>query len=245
MRKILCRSLLFLVLMSYVPTSFAQPPGLSVKGKVLWHGGKPYRGIGANYFSLFSRMLANGDDKSGLQNLKKLSQAGIPFVRFMCGGFWPVDQKLYLENKAEYFRRLDRVIQGAEENRIGLIPSLFWNVATVPDLMGEPLDQLDNPHSKSIAFIKNYTAEIVARYQHSPAIWGWEFGNEWNLGADLPNAAEQRPAVWPQLGTPATRSTRDEMKGAWLRAVCPNRAPSRPRPHHRNRTRRTARFSVA
>lgn len=194
----------------------AQPQGLYVRDKVLYRAGKPYRGIGANYFSLFSRSLKDENDRSGLDNLAKLSRAGVPFVRFMCGGFWPVDQKLYFQDKSAYFRRLDRVVKAAETHRIGLIPSLFWNAATVPDLMGEPLDQLGNPNSRTCAFIRTYTSEIVRRYRHSPAIWGWEFGNEYHLGADLPNASEHRPAVWPQLGTAATRSERDEMQAAWL-----------------------------
>ena len=33
---------------------------------------------------------------------------------------------------------------------------------------------------------------FVDRYKHSPALWAWEFGNEPNLGADLPNAAQFR-----------------------------------------------------
>ena len=219
LKSIFYFSVLFLFLVSCVQPSRAQPLGLTVRDKVLYRGNKPYRGIGANYFSLFSRMLKDGDDKSSLENLKKLSQAGIPFVRFMCGGFWPVEQKLYLEDKDEYFRRLDRVVKSAEENRIGLIPSLFWHSSTVSDLMGEPLDQLGNPNSKSIAHIRRYTADVVTRYKNSPAIWGWEFGNEYNLGTDLPNAGEHRPAVWPQLGTATMRSERDEMKWPWLKTA--------------------------
>ncbi len=200
----------------------AKPQGLYVRDKILYRNGKPYRGIGANYFSLFSRILQNENDRSSLDNLARLSRAGVPFVRFMCGGFWPVDQKLYFENKAEWFRRLDRVVKAAEIHHIGLIPSLFWNVSTVPDLMGEPLDQLGNPDSRTNAFIRDYTSEIVKRYNHSPAIWGWEFGNEYNLGADLPNASEHRPAIWSNLGTATTRSQRDELQAAWVQVAVTN-----------------------
>jgi len=59
--------------------------------------------------------------------------------------------------------------------------------------------------------MRDYVRDVVTRYKDSPAIWGWECGNEWNLSADLPNAADHRPPVWPTLGTPAFRSEEDDM----------------------------------
>ncbi len=189
----------------------AAPPGLSVSNGVLVLSGTPCRGIGANYFSLFSRVLANPSDRSYEVGLRQLAEAGIPFVRFMACGFWPSDWDLYLNDKPAYFARLDEVVRCAETNRIGLIPSLFWNMATVPDLVSEPMDQLGNPDSKAVAFIRQYTREVVTRYRASPAVWGWELGNEYALGADLPNAAECRPPAWPTLKTALKRTARDEL----------------------------------
>ena len=121
------------------------PLGLYVRGGVLMREGRPYRGIGANYFSLFARVLKSPDDDSPLKNLTALGDAGVPFVRFMCGGFWPVEMRLYQDNQAEYFRRLDKVVGAAKDAKVGLIPSLFWNPSTVADLCGEHLDQYANP----------------------------------------------------------------------------------------------------
>ena len=59
--------------------------------------------------------------------------------------------------------------------------------------------------------MRRYTREVVTRYKNSPAIWAWEFGNEINLSADLPNAAEHRPQIVHQLGTPKERSARDDL----------------------------------
>jgi hypothetical protein len=134
----------------------------------------------------------------------------------MCGGYWPAEQRLYLTNRAAFFDRLDRVVRAAEANHIGLIPSLFWHLPTVADLVNEPLQSLGDTNSRSIAYIRGYTTDIVSRYHSSPAIWGWEFGNEAALAADLPNAASQRPPVVPELGTPAQRSNLDELKSAQL-----------------------------
>ena len=193
-------------------TGQSKPLGLTAVDGVLLRDGKPYRGIGANYFDLFARVLHDPKDTSHRQGLAQLARAEIPFVRFMACGFWPVDNDLYLKDKEAYFRRLDRVIRAAEEQGVGLIPSLFWNLATVPDIVGEPLDQLGNPRSRTIAFMRQYVTEVVSRYKGSPAIWGWEVGNEYNLAADLPNAATQRPPVWPTLKTALHRTARDEAK---------------------------------
>ncbi|MGZ0654909.1 cellulase family glycosylhydrolase [Coraliomargarita sp. W4R72] len=184
---------------------------LFARDGILYSEGGPYRGVGANYFNLFYRTLKDPTDKSYDEGLRKLSAAKIPFVRFMAGGFWPIDWELYFNDKEAYFKRMDAVIRSAEEHQIGLIPSLFWNMATFPDLVGEPMNQLGNKTSKTIAFIKQYTTEMVQRYQDSPAIWGWEFGNEYNLHVDLPNPSNHWPKVVPHLKTARERSSRDEL----------------------------------
>ncbi|NLC57963.1 MAG: glycoside hydrolase family 5 protein [Armatimonadetes bacterium] len=198
----------------------AEPPGLSVRADgVLVKEGRPYRGIGVNYFDLFYRTLLKPGDTSYEEGLKALAARKIPFARFMCSGFWPSENRLYQQDKEAYFQRLDAVVRAAEKHGIGLIPSLFWNLSTVPDLVGEPCDQWGNPESKTHAWMRAYTREVVTRYRESPAIWGWEFGNEYNLSADLPNAAEWRPAVHPELGTPASRSRRDELTHDMIRTA--------------------------
>jgi len=203
-----------------VAAEAAAPPGLSVSPEgVLLREGAPYRGLGVNYFDCFYRTLSDPANTSYDAGFAALAERHIPFVRFMCSGFWPSDNKLYFENNEAYFQRLDAVVQSAEKHGIGLIPSLFWNMNTVPDLVHEPCDQWGNPASKTHEFMRQYVREVVTRYAASPAIWGWEFGNEYNLGADLPNAAEWRPATWPQLGTPATRGARDELTHDMVRAA--------------------------
>jgi len=190
--------------------------GLYVQDGLLIKAGKPYRGIGANYFSLFYRTLKDASDRSYRQGLRQLSEANILFVRFMCSGFWPVDWDLYLRDKQAYFAILDDIVSTAEEHTVGLIPSLFWNMCTVPDIVAEPIDQLGNPNSKACQFIRRYTEEIVTRYKDSPAIWGWEFGNEYNLHVDLPNAAKHRPPVLPKLKTALKRTERDELSSSQM-----------------------------
>jgi hypothetical protein len=173
--------------------------------------GKAWRGFGINYFSAFNRLIANGDDTSSFAGLEVLAKHKIPFIRFAGCAYWPIEWSLYRTNKVEYFRRMDRFVAEAHKRNIGLIPSLLWYDACIPDVVGEPRNQWGNPQSKTIAFMRQYVSEVVGRYLHEPAIWAWELGNEYSLGADLPNAAENRPGVYPNLGTAASRSAADDL----------------------------------
>jgi len=193
--------------------------GLTVENGVLLRGGRPYRGIGVNYFDAFQRTLLAQPRTNCDDGFRALAQHGIPFARICGGGFWPAEMKLYVTNRAEYFRRFDGVVRSAEQHGVGLIPSLFWQPACVPDLVGEPCDQWGNPQSRTHAFMREYVRDVVTRYKDSPAIWGWEFGNEYNLGANLPNAAEHRPPIVPGLGTPSLRTARDELTYEMIRTA--------------------------
>jgi len=184
--------------------------GVGPQGELL-RDGKPYRGIGVNYFSCFLRTLASGDDRSYEQGFQTLAEKGIPFARFCAAGFWPRDMRLYQTDREEYFRRLDRVVEAAGKQGVGLIPSLFWYAACVPDLVGEPLDQWANPASKTRAWMRDYVREVVTRYRDNPTIWAWEFGNEYSLSANLPNAAQHRAKIVPALGTASARTERDDL----------------------------------
>ena len=179
----------------------------------------PFHGIGVNYYDAFTRTLGQTARTNYDAGFRKLAARRIPFVRFSAGGFWPQDWGLYQTNRAEHFARLDGVVKSARRHGIGLIPSLFWHLSAVPDLVGEPCNRWGDPNSRTIAFMRQYTRELVTRYRRSPAIWGWEFGNEYNLAADLPNAAEHRPPVVPSLGTPAQRSAEDELTHAAIRVA--------------------------
>lgn len=188
------------------------PPGLTGgPDATVLKDGQPFRAIGVNFFDCFLRTLKDGSDTSYDAGFATLAAKGIPFARFCATGFWPSDMKLYQTDRTEYFRRLDGVVNSARKHGVGLVPSLFWHYSCVPDLVGEPMDQWGNPESKTHAWMRDYVREVVTRYRDNPAIWAWEFGNEYSLQACLPNAASHRPPVHPALGTPAVRSARDDL----------------------------------
>ncbi|MBT7095619.1 MAG: cellulase family glycosylhydrolase [Bacteroidetes bacterium] len=148
--------------------------------------GEAFYGIGVNYYSLFVRVLDKPEDKSYVKGLEQLSSKGIPFVRFRAGGFESEDWALYQQNKKAHFAAMDKVVKEAEKQNIGLIPSLFWTLHSVPVFVDELVDEYGNDDSKTIAFVREYTSELLERYKDSPAIWAWEFGNESNLFCDMP-----------------------------------------------------------
>lgn len=197
-----------------------EPLGLYVGADgVLMHGGKAFRGFGVNYITVFTDALEKPGDMSYEDGLRALAEHEIPVARIFGAPFWPAQMKVYFEDRRRYYEVFDAVIAAAERYGVGLIPSLFWNMHMVPDLVGEPCDQWGNPDSKTHAFMREYVREVVTRYLDSPALWGWEFGNEYNLAADLPNAAEHRPPIIPVLGTPTTRSERDELTHDMVRTA--------------------------
>jgi len=204
------------------PTSAAEAtgPGLYVgAGGALMKNGQPFRAFGVNYITVFTDALEKPGDTSYEEGLQALAAHEIPVARIFGAPFWPAQMKVYFDDRRRYFQVFDAVLAAAERHGIALIPSLFWNMHTVPDLVGEPCDQWGNPDSKTHAFMREYVREVVTRYLDSPAIAGWEFGNEYNLAADLPNAAEHRPPIIPVLGTPATRSERDELTHEMVRTA--------------------------
>ncbi len=210
-----------LLLLTLAPAGSAsrvssEPAAITTACAGVLRNGAPYRAIGINYFDVFYHLLSHPEDTTFVEDFQKLQTLGIPFVRFAANGFWPDDNKLYFRDKKAYFALLDRVVHTAEQTGMGLVPTLFWNISTMPDLAGEPVSAWGNPHSRTHKLMRTYTQEVVRRYRNSPAIWMWEFGNEYNNHADLPHVAKFRPPAVPERGTPETRSEKDDLSSSML-----------------------------
>jgi hypothetical protein len=160
-------------------------PGLIISGKDVAFKGKAFRAIGVNCFGL----VGYADPE---KYLKPLPDYAIPFIRTNFGEYYPGANahsgwRLYLRDKEHFWAARDRAVECAERYGLGIIPSLFWRLPTIPDLMyyvydtRDALDQLGNPNSNTRRFMADVTAEFVQRYKKSPSIWGWEIGNEYSL----------------------------------------------------------------
>jgi len=185
------------------------PLGLYVEDGALMRNGAPFRAMGINYCSAWHDVLKDPETLEVAEGFRILKQDyGIPFVRLNGGPFAHTGWKLYVEDPEEYLRRFDVLVKHAEAQGIGLIPSLFWFVVTMPDLQDEPVSALGDPNSKCRAFMRQYIRDIVGRYKDSSAIWGWEVGNEWMLFADLPKLAHLPPK---KIGSKEERTAADKL----------------------------------
>jgi hypothetical protein len=185
------------------------PMGVYVKNGALLRAGMPYRGMGINYYTCFNTLLAHPENRDFVEGFRILREKyQIPFIRFAACPYGSKDWKLYAENPEEYFRRMDLIVREAEKQNLGLIPSLFWWLPAVGDWCEEPLGEMGNPQSKTRAFYRKYAADMAERYKDSPAIWGWEIGNEYLLGADLPKL-NHLPA--PKAGSNVPRTAADKL----------------------------------
>ena len=200
----------------------AVPLGLSLKNGVIMHEGKPIYTAGVNYIDAFTRTLQSSEDRSYEGGFEDLRSNEIRLARVALIPWWPYEFKLYFEDKAEFYRRLDAFVQSAEKNKIGLIFSFYFKSSAVPDMMQEPQNAYGDPKSRTIDFVRTFTKEVVERYRNSPAIWGWEFGNEMDLFVDLPEGNRGGDSVGPIFDKknknswwcPAVRTEKDSLKTA-------------------------------
>lgn len=165
--------------------------GIQIKNGSVTLNGKPYRGVGVNFFPALSLCLDRvvfGDTRTDVEDyIKKLSESDIPCMRVMFGVYYGEYVCLWAdkEKRTRYHEACDLLISLAEKYRIGIIASLFWNVNAFCDYVGDPLDLIADPQSRSTKLRIEYVRDIVNRYKHSPAIWAWEIGNELNLACEM------------------------------------------------------------
>ena len=206
-RWILYLSLSFSLSVAYSHALGVQP----ASGGRVTLDGKRYAGIGVNYFNAFYRRLILSSDTSYREGFRELGKHNIPFARISISGFWPSQNHLFDDDPSRYFEYLDDVVKSAAENNVGLIFSFFWAHFCIPDYVGEPVSKWGDSTSKTHAYMRRFTGDVVKHYLDNPTVWGWEFGNEYNLVVDFPAGSEVRPAIQPTLGTPASRSASDDI----------------------------------
>ena len=161
--------------------------GLTVDSNgILKLNGNTIHLMGVNLFSTFIHEVETGDGayKSDLDLVKSY---GIPFVRIPFCSWGPEFYEKFgnASTKNAYLSTMDKIVDYAEEKEIGLVIDFFWLDSSVFYYNGEQRADMGNVNSRSIAFAKEYVTTIINRYKYSPAIWGYEIGNEYALSVDL------------------------------------------------------------
>lgn len=158
--------------------------GLHAEDGYIYLNGELFYGMGMNWHGGVN--MGHSRDVEHLDRyFGSLRDGGIPFVRTMIGFFYSNQIPNYLKDKEKFYEGCDLFVQKAEEYRVGIIFSLNWNYSTFCSFVGETRDKIADPYSKGNALLKQYVKEVVTRYKDSPAVWGWEIGNEGNLDCDL------------------------------------------------------------
>lgn len=153
----------------------------------------PRTKFGVNFYSLFLRSLQpNGIP--AVADLVKLAKSGISFVRFPASGQRASDWSILDNNPTAYWSGMDAIFSAAQESGINLVASIFWNPPTLPFHLGETMQDWIDPNSRTSRYAKNYCDAFVTRYDQSPALLMYEFGNELNTWTDLPNLTK----FWPK-----------------------------------------------
>lgn len=165
----------------------------NVKGVVvprMYLGGKLLYVTGMNCYNLFVQCHESNGMKT--ENMEKtvetLVKEQVPIVRFSGSPFYASQFHFYLDNKQQFLANLDYLATMCDEAHILLIPSIFWNTGSVPDYYGEYPTAWGDPSSKTYAHMLSYTTDIVNTLKDHKCVAMWEFGNEFNLAADIASA---------------------------------------------------------
>lgn len=168
---------------------------------------------GVNCYNLFNQCFPDGySEEKAKRTLDILAAYGVKTVRFNCGGYGYDYIGDYFSDKRAYIDLLRRIAEYAESLEIGLIPSFFWLYHAVPDYYDEPIRCWGRADSRTVEFLRDYTFEVVSALKDCKAIFAWEFGNEFNLSCDLPNAAEHMPNL--PAGSSRTERTAEDYLSA-------------------------------
>lgn len=170
--------------------------------------------FGVNCFDLFYRPFwSPAPDYDPEPRLRRLRDAGITLVRFSASMFWPREWAEMIRTPDRSRAILDAVFAAGERLGMRLVPSVIFAPAGISDHFREPFSAWGDPASQTRRFMAAHVARIVARYRSSPALFMWEFGNELNSFADMPDAERYAPDVNVAAGTPARRTAHDRLSG--------------------------------
>ena len=172
----------------YVALDTSTNYGIKVKsdGK-MYLNNSYFKAMGLNGFSFVMNEDNSQYKGTYVEYFKTIKKYKIPFIRVTFGGW---GENLYTifdksSDHHEYFEMTDRIIKEAEKNNVGIIIDFFWYLSSLQHYNNEYVVEMANPNSKTMKFEERFVKAIIERYKSSPAVWGYEIGNEYNIEADL------------------------------------------------------------
>ncbi len=168
--------------------------GFQVKNGTIYLGKYEYYGIGVNSYSLFIDAVYNDFSAQTVSEaFKILSSYDIKVIRFDCGMYYGNELKYFLdsETKPKYLKLINNIFSLAEQYKIGLIPSFFWNIDSVPDYYNEDRTAWGDITSKTTHYLEYYTTTIANEIKDYKSLFAWEFGNEFMLNCDIPDSSKK------------------------------------------------------
>ena len=161
--------------------------GLYVEDGKLMLAGKEFKAIGVNYYDgawrYFMDPLADDIDAA----LDRLVEHKVPVARVRFSAWSSEGMDMYKDDPERFFSLVDKCVKKFEEKNIGIIASLAWNPTQYIDYDGgETITTfMKTTDSEGMQRMLKYFKDIIDRYKYSPAIWGWEVGNEYNLNCNV------------------------------------------------------------
>ncbi len=167
--------------------------GLYTEDGVVKLDGRPFYGFGTNYYDIASRPFYEPDCTDFEVGIRHIREYKLPYIRARFSAWGNEGMDLFWNDREAYFAVLDRCVALCEKHHLGIIAVLCWT--THPYIRYPELTISTDPQSYA-DFIRRddtlgyrkmleYIEAVVTRYRRSPAIWGWEIGNEFNLACDV------------------------------------------------------------
>uniref|UniRef100_A0A9X9ZA85 Glycoside Hydrolase Family 5 Endo-mannanase n=2 Tax=metagenome TaxID=256318 RepID=A0A9X9ZA85_9ZZZZ len=145
---------------------------------------------GVNCYNLFVQSFESDGDL-GLTSIRKtvdvLVEEKVPIVRFSCSPYSSGQFHFYHDNESKYLATLDSLAAICDRNHIAIIPSIFWNTDAVPEYCKEEFGKWGDKSSETYKYMLDYTEAVVNTLKGHKSVVAWEFGNEFNLQADIPH----------------------------------------------------------
>lgn len=167
--------------------------------------------FGVNCYDLFYKFMWSRLPFDPLSRLKPLKEMGITLVRFSAGPFWPDDWKVWEADPEKHLRALDAVFDAADSLGMQLVPSVIWYPGGLSDHLGERYSAWGDANSASRRYMARHAGSIAQRYARRSSLLMWEFSNEMNSFADLPNGYQFWPTIKPEVGTFTERTLSDNV----------------------------------